>query len=55
MSESSKERPILIIHDDKFKDQQWTLAQDNAIDWARRRMRHRAAGTAGVAPARPNI
>ena len=31
MSESNKERPILIIHDDKFKDQQWTIAKDNAV------------------------
>ena len=31
MSESNKERPILIIHDDKLKDQQWILAQDNTI------------------------
>jgi hypothetical protein len=29
MSESNKERPILIIHDDRIKDHQWTLAQDN--------------------------
>lgn len=31
MSEISKERPILIIHDDRFKDQQWTLAKDSAV------------------------
>jgi DNA-binding winged helix-turn-helix (wHTH) protein len=29
MSESSKDRPILIIHDDRVQDQQVTLAQDN--------------------------
>ncbi len=28
MSETSKERPILIIRDDRLKDHQWTLAQD---------------------------
>jgi len=31
MSESGKERPILIVHDDNLKDQQWTLANDNAV------------------------
>ncbi len=31
MAESNKERPILIIHDDKVKDQQWILAQDDEV------------------------
>ncbi len=31
MSESNKERPILIIHDDKITDNQWILAQDSAV------------------------
>jgi hypothetical protein len=31
MSESGKERPILIIHDERFKDHQWTLASDNVV------------------------
>lgn len=31
MTESSKERPILIIHDDRYKDQQWTLARDSIV------------------------
>jgi DNA-binding winged helix-turn-helix (wHTH) protein len=31
MSESNKERPILIIHDDNFKEHQWTLTKDNAV------------------------
>ncbi|HVU11002.1 MAG TPA: FHA domain-containing protein [Phototrophicaceae bacterium] len=31
MVESNKERPILMLHDEKLKDQQWTLTRDNLI------------------------